>query len=102
MSVQNKVLYNIKIENMDCSVDLPPLSSCDKDQQITKFGRLRGFVSDVYYENNILSFSFGSHKQIITLFNFKGDQWLKDGMYIEVDFDQRSITHDPRIYPNPE
>ena len=78
---------------MAFSIDLPPLSSCGKDQQITRFGSLRGFVSDVHHENNILSFSFGRHQQLIMIYNFKGENWLKNGMYVEVDFDQRTITH---------
>jgi hypothetical protein len=79
-------------KNMSQSTDLPPLTNCNNYQN-TKFGALRGFVSDVYYENNILSFTFGRHRQVIMIYNYKGEQWLKDGMRVEVDFDQRIITH---------
>jgi hypothetical protein len=73
-------------------IDFPPLTKCNHEQ-VTRFGALRGFVADVYYENNTLSFTFGRHRQLIVIHNYKGEQWLKDGMRVEVDFDQRTITH---------
>ncbi len=75
---------------MACSVDLPPLDSCNNNRKIT-FQVLRGIVSNVLYFDNALSFEFGTHRQIITVYNYSGDQWLQNGMNVEVDFDNKII-----------
>lgn len=77
---------------MACISSLPPFIGCNKDEQITKFGSSSGFISDVEYTKNSVSFRFGLQQQLITIFNFDGDHWLQNGMYVEVDFDQRTIT----------
>jgi hypothetical protein len=76
---------------MACIVGLPPLENCDKSIKIT-FSVLRGIVSDVLYLGNTVSFNVGQHGQMVTVYNYIGDQWLKNGMMVEVDFDKKEIT----------
>lgn len=56
-----------------------------------RYGSITAIVSDVSYIGNTLSFTFGRHKQQIQVFGCIGEQWLKDGMLVEVDFDQNTI-----------
>lgn len=62
------------------------------NQPIVRFDPVIGNVSNVRVDNTSFSFQFGLNNQMVSVLNAEKPDWLRDGVRVEIDFGQKTIS----------
>ena len=68
---------------------------CDKLPAKVYLGKVVGRISDITEDKNGFTFLFGEHKQKVLVTNSKKPNFMKNGIFVELDMDENTISYKP-------